>query len=510
MKIFYSLEYKYQKILAIMTILSVIFLSLTYSYSYFFSEKQDKIIITDDTTLLGSKYAAQLIAPEKSGFIVYDPITNKTILSHNRNKSFIPASTTKIPTVLAAFDILGNDFRFTTNLYYTGSIKNGVITGNLYLKGTGDPHFTTTDLNHIVMVLIQKGIKTIKGKFYYDKSELTFSSILDKKMDKDRSFNTGISSLSLEYNTMRAEWQKGKKSDEIKLSLTPNLPIFETGILDNDSSDSTKFTYKEFDDKCHWLISKKIKRKKGTHYLPIRKPALYTAHFFKKLCQIHKIYIPYPTKSTVPDNASLLYSHKSKPLKTISAITLRYSINLMAELLFLTTAKKLANKKQSFIESGKIIKEYFVKTIPNINWKNFKIVNGSGLTSKNRITPEQMLAFMIYANNKDYEGHSFHYFLKTSGWSLSPTERFKNSDSDFRIYAKTGTINYAVSLSGYLYAKSGKKFLFAFFTSDKKLRDEFENNPKRRDKDSIKHAKKWHKEQIKTMDDIIIDWVNKL
>ena len=74
------------------------------------------------------------------GFVIYDPKTKKIVSSYNENASLIPASTTKLLTTDTAMKLLGEKFRWITQLEYSGNIdENGTLNGNLYIVGSGDP-----------------------------------------------------------------------------------------------------------------------------------------------------------------------------------------------------------------------------------------------------------------------------------------------------------------------------------------------------------------------------------
>lgn len=78
------------------------------------------------------------------GFVVYDPKTKKIISSYNENMPLVPASTTKLLTTETALNLLGENYRWMTQLEYSGQVdENGVLNGNLYIIGSGDPSLGT-------------------------------------------------------------------------------------------------------------------------------------------------------------------------------------------------------------------------------------------------------------------------------------------------------------------------------------------------------------------------------
>ena len=78
-----------------------------------------------------------------------------------------PASVMKLLTGAAALEKLGTDYTFKTELYTDGSIKDGVLHGDLYLRGQGDPTLTKSDLDHFAVELKGKGIHTVNGNIVW-------------------------------------------------------------------------------------------------------------------------------------------------------------------------------------------------------------------------------------------------------------------------------------------------------------------------------------------------------
>ena len=95
------------------------------------------------------------------GFVIYDPKTKQMINSYNENLAFIPASTTKLLTTDTAMALLGGKFVWTTQLEYSGEIdENGVLNGNLYIVGSGDPSLGTGKAGAATYSEITRDFKT--------------------------------------------------------------------------------------------------------------------------------------------------------------------------------------------------------------------------------------------------------------------------------------------------------------------------------------------------------------
>ena len=107
------------------------------------------------------------------GFVVYDPVTKKVISSYNETTPLVPASTTKLLTTETALSLLGENYRWMTQLEYSGEIdENGVLNGNLYIVGSGDPSLGTNKAGawsykdivaDFVSGIKNEGIKKVNG-----------------------------------------------------------------------------------------------------------------------------------------------------------------------------------------------------------------------------------------------------------------------------------------------------------------------------------------------------------
>lgn len=104
------------------------------------------------------------------GLMVYDLTADSVIYAHNERQLMRPASTMKVVTAIAALDKLGGSYQFKTALYYTGTIQNRTLTGDLYCVGGFDPKFGRDDMRAFTHCMKTLGVDTIRGNLYADKS----------------------------------------------------------------------------------------------------------------------------------------------------------------------------------------------------------------------------------------------------------------------------------------------------------------------------------------------------
>ncbi|MCI5163118.1 MAG: peptidase S13, partial [Candidatus Electrothrix sp. AX5] len=142
----------------------------------------------------------------------------KLISSCNPDKAYVPASVMKLATALAAFDILGPEYRFTTT-FYTDKKKN------LYIKGTGDPMLVSEEIRKIFKILRDKGVKKINA-IYIDPSAFALEHRVPGREDSDNPYDAPIGAVSVNFNsvavrvTKKGEILSGEEE-------TPLLPIMQ-------------------------------------------------------------------------------------------------------------------------------------------------------------------------------------------------------------------------------------------------------------------------------------------
>lgn len=128
---------------------------------------------------------------EQVAVVVQAVDSEQASLLHNPDKSLNPASLMKLITSNAALDLLGPNYRWKTDVYYDGKLNQGVLTGNLIIKGYGDPNFNSADFWRLLSSVKQAGIQEIKGDLILDKSHFAASQQQPANFDNEvwRAYN---------------------------------------------------------------------------------------------------------------------------------------------------------------------------------------------------------------------------------------------------------------------------------------------------------------------------------
>jgi D-alanyl-D-alanine carboxypeptidase/D-alanyl-D-alanine-endopeptidase (penicillin-binding protein 4) len=411
--------------------------------------------------VLGADYG---LAANDFGYLVVDVADGKVVAELNADQPFMPASVAKIPTTLAALEILGEDHRFATTISIEGAIEGGVLKGPLTLRGGGDPVLTGNDLQALARDIAKAGIKQVKA-FHYDATGLVDTPQISAMQPEAVGYNPGVSFLTVNFNRIRVKWQNDAKAgitgQAAAVSDGLDVPLGAVHFAAGDKTLPARFVRAGAMSEDSWLLSPKLSSK-GEDWLPVGNPALVAADMLRELAAKEGVTLPEPTPQAVGPDAKEIVRHESIRLADIVRLVLRHSNNLAAELVGLAASRSLAAQPQSLEGSAGAICTWWQRELPDVDWGGIFLENQSGLSSKSRATPRQLVAMLTYAAHRPDEP-AFHDLLRAASWKAP-------NGKTVRIRAKTGTIAYGRGLAGYVDAADGRRLAFAVFFNDVKKR----------------------------------------
>ncbi len=418
-------------------------------------------------------------------YLVIDAKTGQVLQSRQPKEPFPPASSIKIVSTIAALTLLGAEHRFATELRMTGTVQNGTLTGDLFLKGLGDPVLTHDEFAVMIARLKAEGITRVAGRFVYDSTLYKSVTAIDEKYEEAAAYNPGIAALSINFNVLRLKWERGKDKESLAakfFSQTDHGDVevgyLKSGIAPPGAPAAYGLVYRDDPKQPAWLLSPGTKPK-GEINLPVKAPAFSAAHVFRKIAERDGMTLPEPVADAMPEAARLVHRSLSKPLPEIVQRVQRFSNNMAAEMLGLAAAHKLTGKPSTIAEAAKIIGDWTKSAIKDADWTGFDLRNSSGLTRDTRISPEQMVAILRNAQGLRLGNQSYADLLKNynAGRVDDDHEAERNGRGKgqprerVEVRAKTGTINFASAVAGYLHTKKGRDVIFAIFVSDYKVRE---------------------------------------
>jgi D-alanyl-D-alanine carboxypeptidase/D-alanyl-D-alanine-endopeptidase (penicillin-binding protein 4) len=447
-------------------------------------------------TVLGAGYG---LAANDFGYFVVDVADGSVVAELNADQPFIPASVAKVPTTAAALEILSEDHCFDTTVLIEGDVKDGVLDGALTLRGGGDPSLTGDDLKVLVKDIAKFGVKTV-GAFHYDAASLVETPQISAGQPQAAGYNPGVSPLTVNYNRIRVKWQNGDKGpsgEAFAQSDGATVPLGAIHFATGDASLPGRFARAGQASEDSWLLSPKI-AKKGEDWLPVGNPALVAAQMLRQLAAGEGVTLPEPTPAVAGKAAKEIARHQSGDLAGIVRQTLRHSNNVAAELIGLAASHALSGKRRSLDESAAALSNWWRARLPDADWTGFSLENHSGLSTKSRATPRQVVVMLTHMAGRT-EGGAFRDLLRAASWKAPNGKRVN-------IRAKTGTIAYGRGLAGYIEAADGRQLVFAVFFNDLKKRAALDAAFDPRVEDIEPASRPWRNRALRMEEMLINGW----
>jgi D-alanyl-D-alanine carboxypeptidase/D-alanyl-D-alanine-endopeptidase (penicillin-binding protein 4) len=447
------------------------------------AELRRKIDEAIDSSSLTSAHWGVFVMSLKDGRVLY---------AREADKPFIPASNMKVYTTAVALDLLGADYRWRTSVYAASEAdRNGTINGDLTLYGRGAPDLTLSvkgnqsSLGQLADELYRRGVRRVRGNVIGDESYFRGEPLGDGWLWNDVQwyFGAEASALSVGGNEVSLSLAPaGKAGEAANIKLEPETDFVRvvndattaergqpaTIGINRGLSDNVFRVWGEFP-----LNSKGFRARLSVH-----QPALWAARLFRDELRARGIAVEGEaltkdarvTKESDrfnPQGSIELASITSKTLAELARLTNKESLNLEAELILRTLgkergatapptdARKLLTRGDD--EAGLAVIRLWLEQ-RGISTAGFALHDGSGLSRLDLVTPEAT-ARLLAAITKSSAANIFHDSLPIAGRDGTLRSRLRALGG--RVYAKTGTLTYINSLSGYAVTGAGETLTFS-------------------------------------------------
>lgn len=402
---------------------------------------------------------------KKIGIMVRSADTGRTVFQYNSKKKFIPASNNKILTSLAALSLLGKDFRFKTEFYLGGGIHSRVGHGGLYVKGFGDPTIDIKKIREIAGRIKALGVTRIDGGVLLDGSY--FDDIhYGEGWDPDwfgKGFCPPITAISFNYNSAKIKISASRVQGVPAIVKT--MPAEFPFPIRNRVSTARKRSgvTAKYSEQNELRISGYVspRKKAETLELSVPDPFFYFGAVLKQVLEENGIEVSGPIdRRRVPRWAGKIFTHYSEPLSTVIHEYNKESINIIGESMVKVIGAKFVSTPGSW-KSGTRVIENRLREI-GLNG-NFSVADGSGLSRLNRASTEDITKALAKAYNDPDISEEFIASLSIAGVDGTLKKRFRNLKG--KVYAKTGYLEGARSLSGYVFGKNGRVYVFSIISN---------------------------------------------
>ncbi len=419
------------------------------------------------------------------GFCAIDINKNQVFAQRNSIQAMIPASSMKVITTGSATAILGKNYTFKTYLEYSGSIKEGVLEGNLYIRGTGDPSLASPIMDGVpvreelmkefVDAVKKAGIKKIKGSIIGDASYFDDQIMISTWQWGDVGNHYGAGSCGLNYhdNLYYINFEKnGTLGAQPKISSTvPSIPGFE---IDNRvtsagsrSGDNAYVYAAPFGNNA--IIRGTIPKGSGLFNIKaaLPDPALSCATDMYNFLRSGGISVSGKTttqrKYKEREERTTFHTYKSPALSAICKHTNERSRNMYCETMLKLIGAKV--KGLGSTENGIAAVSDFWRE-RGLDMQGFFMKDGCGLSARNGVSAKTFAEIMrkMYLDKKTF--NDFYNQLAIAGLTGTLKNFCKNSSAQNNMRAKSGSMNRIRSYTGYVTIKSGKTLSFSVIVNN--------------------------------------------
>ena len=411
--------------------------------------------------------AAQI--PPANAAVVVQPVDVGTpLIAHNAAQAMNPASVMKLVTTYAALDLLGPAFTWKTGAWIDSAPTDGVLNGNLYLKGSGDPRFAIEHLWSLLRQLRVRGIQHIAGDVVLDRSVFNVPAIDPGAFDDKpmRPYNVGPDGLLINFRALRFTLLPENGKPRLLME-TPSDGLRVDNQLRNGEG-ACSSNWKDL------INVRLVPENKGNR---LEFTGTYSSLCGEKSLNLSPLPADGQTQGliralwqelggtlagqvrggNVSIGSRLIAQHESAPLADAVRDINKYSNNVMARQVFLTlgndTAPATAERARQRISdwlNGR-----------NLRFTELVLENGSGLSRNERISADSLNHLLLDAW-KNPVMPEFISSLPIVGIDGTMKKRLNGSDATGRAHIKTGTLDGVKTASGYALDGQGQRYAVTF------------------------------------------------
>ena len=381
-------------------------------------------------------------------------------LSHRSGVAMNPASVAKLVTTFAAMDLMGPAFTWSTPVYVEGSVRDGTLYGNLYLKGDGDPKLVAERLWLLLRRVQGLGIRSITGDIVLDRSAFEIAPSDPGAFDGEplRPYNAAPDALLLNFNSVLITFtpHAGQAQVHVEPALAGVQWPAAVPLVGGECNDWRGRLKADFSNPPRMRLAGGYPVACGEQVWPLAYPDArgYAARAIAGIWQQMGGSLAGQVRDgRVPVGSTAAFEMRSPPLSEIVRDINKFSNNVMAQQLFLTLS--LRQKEVGTLEgSREILRQWWRDRIGGDGTPAFG--NGSGLSREERITADQLARLLQSAWNSPLMPELISS-LPISG--VDGTARRVRGTGVGQAHLKTGSLRDVAAVAGYVHGASGKRYV---------------------------------------------------
>lgn len=411
--------------------------------------------------------AAGKIPAGGAAVLVQEVGATRALVNVNPATPMNPASVMKLVTTYAALELLGPAYRWKTEAYTTALVRDGVLDGDLVLKGYGDPKLDLEAFWILLRALRGKGLREIRGDLVLDRSHFERASGDAGRFDGDafRPYNVLPDALLINYKSLRFAFTPEPDRGTVSVYVEPRPPALDVvnvlklseGACPEGSAfrELLKATFEPARPRA--IFAGRYPASCGEKDLNV---ALldaddHVAGMMRQLwAELGGTWTGVARAGTVPPGARLLHAMDSAALAEIVRDTNKFSNNVMARHLYLTLGAESAGAPANGDKAAAAIKAWMARK--GITAPELVMENGAGLSRIERISAGN-LAALLQAAWRSAVMPEFIASLPVAAVDGTMRRRLKGEGVAGQAHIKTGLLSDARAMAGYVLDRSGRR-----------------------------------------------------
>jgi len=411
------------------------------------------------------------------GLYIQEVSASTPVVSYQANVPLNPASVVKLVTTAASLALLGSAYQWSTDVWYTGSIKNNRLNGDLYFHGNGDPYLTPERFWLLLNRVWLFGIKDIRGDVFVDNSYFKTMPINYAAFDSQpyRTYHVGPNALLIGFQATEFHFFIDNNSTPKSIRITPFPESAKIRIINKIKlvggacgnwkkrlSLETKVTKGIVEVSFGGRFARACQRR--TLYRRVTNTQDHFQHFFHPIWQqvggkLKGNVLP----GLLPKKANLAIQAASISLGDAIRRINKFSNNVMTRQVLLTLGAHSLGPPGTAAKGITAVKTWLKKI--NLDTSTLILDNGAGLSRKTRISAE-LLGKMLHFIFQQAYMPEFMASLPISGYDGAMAQRFNQGPLLGRAHIKTGLLNFVQTMAGYVSTASGKRYVVVLLHND--------------------------------------------
>lgn len=416
------------------------------------------------------------LARARVAFHVVDVATKQPLASRDGERGLNLASNTKVLTSAAALAALGSGFRWRTAVFCVPPDKTGEVTGDLYIRGRGDPVLSVEALDGLAQEVAARGVRSVNGRLVVDASYFDGDNEPPHFHDQpaeQAAFRAPVASFAVARSAFTVVVMPEPGGGAAKITIDPPLPDYlklarsDVSTIDQGRS-KLELKQRRAGTAIELEVTGQIRNGQGTWDLHQRvdDPTRFAAEVFRRALAHHGVKVRDRALgfASVPIDLRPIAVHDSPTLGDVLRAMNKHSDNNVAETMLKTLGAETRGTPGATWKDGlAALRDQLAKLgVAGM----LRIENGSGLYAASEVSAKQ-LASVLVAAHADYRiGPDLIASLPVGGYDGTLARRFKGHPAQGRVRAKTGTLDRVTTLGGFVATDSLRPIAFAILVND--------------------------------------------